>query len=47
MADPGTDANDVRVANDAFYKALSAGSIEDISAAMPTDRRLPEIATVK
>ena len=37
MADPGTSANDVRAANDAFYKALSADSIEDISAAYAHD----------
>ena len=37
MADPDADKNDVRVANDAFYKALSAGSIEGISAACAHD----------
>ncbi len=37
MADQAADRNDVRAANDAFYKALSAGSIEDISAACAHD----------
>ena len=37
MADPDTNANDVRDANDAFYKALSGGSIEGISAAYAHD----------
>jgi ketosteroid isomerase-like protein len=37
MADPDTNVNDVRDANDAFYKALSGGSIEGISAAYAHD----------
>ena len=37
MADPGADKNAVRTANDAFYEALSAGSIEGISAACAHD----------
>ena len=37
MVDPSADNNAVRVANDAFYKALSAGSIEGISAACAHD----------
>src|SRR5437667_5070142 len=37
MADQGDDKSAVRAANDAFYKALSAGSIEGISAACAHD----------
>jgi len=37
MADLGADKNAVRAANDTFYKALSAGSIEGISAACAHD----------
>jgi ketosteroid isomerase-like protein len=37
MANPGADNNEVQVANDAFYKALSAGSIDGISAACAHD----------
>jgi ketosteroid isomerase-like protein len=37
MADQDADKNEVRVANDAFYKVLSAGSIEGISAACAHD----------
>jgi ketosteroid isomerase-like protein len=37
MANLGPDENAVRVANDTFYKALSAGSIEGIAAACAHD----------
>jgi len=37
MVNPGADTNDVQVANEIFYKALSAGSIEGISAACAHD----------
>ena len=37
MADVGSDEHAVRVVNDNFYKALSAGSIEGISAACAHD----------
>jgi len=37
MADATSEANAVRAANEAFYQALSAGSIEGISAACAHD----------
>ena len=37
MANPTADENAVRAANEAFYRALSAGSIEGISAACAHD----------
>ena len=37
MVNPGADTNDIQVANEIFYKALSAGSIEGISAACAHD----------
>jgi ketosteroid isomerase-like protein len=37
MVKQAADKDDVRVANDAFYKALSAGSIEGISIACAHD----------
>jgi ketosteroid isomerase-like protein len=37
MADSGTDARDVLAANQSFYQALSAGSIEGLSAACAHD----------
>jgi ketosteroid isomerase-like protein len=37
MADQAADVNDVGVANDTFYRALSAGSIEGLSAACAHD----------
>jgi ketosteroid isomerase-like protein len=37
MANSGADETAVRAANEAFYKALSAGSIEGISAACAQD----------
>jgi ketosteroid isomerase-like protein len=37
MADLGNEKNGVRLANDAFYRALSAGSIEGISDACAHD----------
>ena len=37
MVNPGADTNDVQFANETFYKALSAGSIEGISAACAHD----------
>ena len=37
MPDPSTDESDVLDANNAFYRALAAGSIEGISAACAHD----------
>jgi ketosteroid isomerase-like protein len=37
MPNSGTDESDVLVANNAFYRALSAGSIEGLSAACAHD----------
>jgi ketosteroid isomerase-like protein len=37
MANPTADENAVRAANEAFYRALSAGSIEGVSAACAHD----------
>ena len=37
MPDPSTDESDLLAANNAFYRALAAGSIEGISAACAHD----------